>query len=109
LKRQARREQSPCHQAPTFGAVCAALGMARIDAQRLYLFLHLRGLVSSAVRLSLIGPLAAQALQHRAGAIGEQVLARCADLGPEDAASTAPLLDIYQGHHDRLYSRLFGS
>jgi len=37
------------------------------------------------------------------------VLARCGALGEEDLAQTAPLLDLLQGHHDRLYSRLFSS
>jgi urease accessory protein UreF len=37
------------------------------------------------------------------------VLARCANLAETDAAQTAPLIDIRQGTHDRLYSRLFQS
>lgn len=109
LKAEVRRERSPAHLAPVTGAVAAALGVARDEAQRLFLFLHLRALVSTAVRLGIIGPLEAQALQHRLGATAEAVLQRCAGFPPEDAAGSAPLHDLFHGHHDRLYSRLFMS
>lgn len=97
------------HLAPVFGFVLGALEVPRDEAERLFLFQHLRGLVSAAVRLSLVGPLAAQALQHRLGERAASVLARCQDLTLTDLAQTAPLLELFQGHHDRLYSRLFSS
>jgi len=97
------------HFAPVFGAVSSILGIAREDAQRLFLFLHLRGLISSAIRLSLIGPLEAQATQYRLSGPLESILSRCSRLGEDDLASAAPLVDLFQGHHDRLYSRLFSS
>jgi urease accessory protein len=109
LKATIRRERAPAHLAPAFGAVCAALGVARGDCLRLFLFLHLRGLVSSAVRLGIAGPLEAQALQHRLGGDAEAVLARCGGLALDEAAGCAPLLELFHGHHDRLYSRLFSS
>jgi urease accessory protein len=109
LKATVRRERLACHLAPVTGAVTAILGIARAEALRLFLFLHLRALVSTAVRLGIVGPLEAQGLQHRLGGVAEAVLARCAALGPEDAASPAPLHDLLQGHQDRLYSRLFMS
>lgn len=104
-----RVEGQPCHLAPCFGAGVRALGVARDEASRLFLFLQLRGAVSTAIRLGLIGPLAAQALQARAATEAEAVLARCGDLGVADAAQTAPLLDVWHGQHDRLYSRLFST
>lgn len=109
LKTAVRRDRLACHLAPVAGALTAALGIARHDGLRLFLFLHLRALVSTAVRLGIVGPLEAQGLQHRLGTTAEDVLVRCADLGPEDAASSAPLHDLFQGHQDRLYSRLFMS
>ena len=39
----------------------------------------------------------------------EDVLIRCRNLKVEDIAQTAPLLEIWQGAQDRLYSRLFQS
>jgi urease accessory protein len=97
------------HFAPVFGTVAALLDIECHDAQRLFLFLHLRGLVSSAVRLGIVGPLEAQALQYRLADALESVLSRCAGLREYHLATTAPLVDIFQGHHDRLYSRLFSS
>ncbi|MDC3952445.1 urease accessory protein UreF [Polyangium jinanense] len=110
LRVRAREDESFCgHFAPVFGAVSALLGLERDEAQRLFLFLHLRGLVSSAVRLSLLGPLEAQALQHRLTGSVLAVLSRHAMRGEEDLTTTAPLVDLFQGHQDRLYSRLFSS
>jgi urease accessory protein len=109
LRARVRAEGLAGHLPPVFGAVSRIVGLGRDDAQRLFLFQHLRGLIGSSVRLNLVGPLAAQALQHRLGALASAVWARCRDLGPEDICQTAPLLELFQGHHDRLYSRLFSS
>ena len=38
-----------------------------------------------------------------------RALDRCRDLDERDAAQTAPILDVLQSAHDRLYSRLFQS
>lgn len=109
LKATVRNGRLPGHLAPITGVVCAALDLDRERSQRLFLFLHLRTLVSTAVRLGIVGPLEAQAIQHRVGASAEAVWRRCGDLAPGDAAASAPLHDLFQGHHDRLYSRLFMS
>jgi urease accessory protein len=97
------------HFAPIFGAVTHELGIARSDAVNLFCFQHLRGVVSAAVRLGIVGPMEAQTLQHRLGPCAREVANRCQDLGVGDAAQTAPLLDLWQGTQDRLYSRLFQS
>jgi urease accessory protein len=76
---------------------------------RLFFFLHLRGLVAAAIRLGIVGPMEGQALQHRLSAVAEEVLAQCGKLTIGEAAQTAPLLEIWQGTQDRLYSRLFQS
>ncbi|MFT3771640.1 MAG: urease accessory UreF family protein [Minicystis sp.] len=109
LRVQVRAEGLFGHLAPVFGAITRILGVVLDDAQKLFLFLHLRSLVSSAVRLNAIGPIGAQSLQHRLGEQALRVWGRCRALGPEDLAQTSPLLDLFQGHHDRLYSRLFSS
>ena len=96
-----------CHLAPVLGAVLARLGADRETAGRVYLFQQVRGWLAAAVRLSIVGPMEAQALQCSLGPRLEQILVRCATLGIEDAAQTAPLLDLWQGSQDRLFSRLF--
>ncbi|MHB8522315.1 MAG: urease accessory protein UreF [Limisphaerales bacterium] len=98
-----------CHLAPIFGVVMRELEIDRDSGSRLFCFLHLRGLVTSAVRLGVVGPLEAQALQYQMGGCAEEILARCRRLSVEDIAQTAPLIDLWQGTHDRLYSRLFQS
>jgi len=89
--------------------VAAFLGLGLETGARMFLFMHLRGLCSAAVRLGITGPLQAQALQHRISAAGERIWAECLELAPEQAAQTAPLLEVWQGSQDRLYSRLFQS
>ncbi len=105
LRSQAK--QSPSHFAPIFGAVARQLGFEKEASLRLYLFTQIRGWLSSAVRLNIIGPIEAQALQAALPSSAETAIRRCASL--EDAAQTAPLLDLFQGCQDRLYSRLFQS
>jgi urease accessory protein len=97
------------HLAPVFGAVTQALAIAPADALRLFVFLHLRGSIAAAVRLNIVGPMEGQAIQHQLAAMGEAIVRRGLTLTPDDLAQTAPLLEIWQGAHDRLYSRLFQS
>jgi urease accessory protein len=106
---EVRSRRLPGHLAPVFGAVLRALGAGEEEARRLFLFQGARALVSAAVRLGVVGPLEAQALLARAGHQAGRALDATAALAPEDAASSAPLLDLAQGHQDRLYSRLFQS
>ena len=97
------------HVAPITGAVCAALAVPLETTQRLVLFTAARGVLSAAVRLGIAGSYEAQRLQSDAAATMARVLERCRDAGSGDLAQTAPLIDILQGAHDRLYSRLFQS
>lgn len=102
-------EAPRAHYAPVFGAIARALEMDEAATGRLFFFNHLRGLTASAVRLNIVGPLEAQTLQHRLAPRAAAVLADCAALDVDDLAQTAPLLELWQGSQDRLYSRLFQS
>jgi urease accessory protein len=110
---EARLRESECppcgHLAPVFGMVARALNFERGGAARMFLFWHLRGWLAGAVRLGLIGPLEAQSRQAQLGNVAEEVYQRFANLGLKDIAQTAPLVDLWQGAQDRLYSRLFQS
>jgi urease accessory protein len=97
------------HFAPLFGAATRALDCRRPDAQKLFLHVTARGVLSAAVRLGIIGPYAAQRMQADCAGDFERVLVRCSELTECDVAQTAPLIDVMQGTHDRLYSRLFQS
>jgi len=109
LASRVRLERLPGHFAPIAGAVLRKLGVTQVRAQRLFLFLTLRGLVSAGVRLGLVGPLQGQAIEARAPAVAEQVLAECSSKNLDAAAQVDPLLELLQGHQERLYSRLFQS
>ncbi len=97
------------HFAPAFGAAMQRCGVDELSAAFAFLFNHLRGLLASAVRLNSIGPMEAQALQFQLSPLARQIAEHCATLDIEDAAQSAPLLDLWQGAQDRLYSRLFQS
>lgn len=107
LQRDARARGQPIHHAPTFGAVAAHLGLPADETRQAFVHLQLRGLISAAVRLGLLGPHEAQALQFALTPDLDRILATCASLGVDDLAQTAPLLDLFGATHDRLYSRLF--
>lgn len=100
---------SRAHFAPLFGAAMAALGMSRQEASTLHLHSALRGLLSAAVRLAVIGPHEAARMHDRLAPTLEAVLTQCAHLSVDDAATVLPLLDVVWATHDGLYARLFQS
>jgi urease accessory protein len=97
------------HFAPVFGASLRRLKVSRAVAGRMFLFNHLRAVLAAAVRLNIVGPMEAQRMQHHLSVNVENILKKCEDLPVDEVAQTAPLLDLWQGAHDRLYSRLFQS
>lgn len=97
------------HLAPVFGAATGLLGLPSAETIRLFVFMHLRSALAAAVRLNIVGPMEGQAIQFDLSAEAEAVVRAGASLGLDDLAQTAPLLDLWQGTQDRLYSRLFQS
>jgi urease accessory protein len=100
------------HFAPTFGRITGELGLDAAAACRLLMFLTARAIVSSSVRLGIVGPMEGQSIQHRLGPAAERWSAealRLGELGPDAAAQISPILELLQASHDRLYSRLFQS
>ncbi len=97
------------HFAPVFGAATSALSLPTHSAVELFLFQNLRGWLAAAVRLGAAGPMEAQAIQHRLAPLAREILRSAMSMSVDDIANTAPLLEIWQGGQDRLYSRLFQS
>ena len=97
------------HFAPVFGAGLRRLAIPRETTCRMFFFNHLRSVLAAAVRLNIVGPMEAQMLQHKLSAKAELVRQKCEALTLGQIAQTAPLLDLWQGAQDRLYSRLFQS
>jgi urease accessory protein len=107
LREQARDGSQ--HLAPAFGASLAVLGVDRDATLRLHLHSVLRGLVSAAVRLSLVGPAQGQSMHARASTTLDAVVSRCLDLDVSVQTQTSPLHDLLAGGHALLDSRLFAS
>lgn len=97
------------HFAPVFGTTLRQLGVTAETAARMFFFSHLRGVLAAAVRLNIAGPMEAQMLQRRLAPVAEEIAVDCGALTINDLAQTSPLLDLWQGAQDRLYSRLFQS
>jgi urease accessory protein len=97
------------HYAPVIGAAGRALGLPLDAMQRLFLFQAARGVIAAAVRLGIVVSYEAQRVQAECAPALDAVLRRCSALDDRHLAQTAPILDILQSTHDRLYSRLFQS
>lgn len=105
----AQVRQTCGHAGPAMGAMLHALGVSAGDARNLCLYGTARGVLAAAVRLGIAGSYNAQRLQHEAAPSMVAIAARCSTLDVNDLAQTAPVLDVLQSAHDRLYSRLFQS
>jgi urease accessory protein len=104
----ARSAGTPQHLAPVFGVVHAALGVDERNAVSNFLFVTLRGLVSAAVRLGIVGPLEGQGMQFDLARSSPQWAERALSIcNVDEITATSPLLDYYQSLQDLLYSRLF--
>jgi len=107
---------SPPHIAPALGVVGGLLGLDEIQVCRLFAYCMARDLVSSAVRLSLIGPLASVPLLHKVQESAENgICAVYHDIQnhPQDpllvAAISAPVIEAIHPCHEILQVRLFRS
>jgi urease accessory protein len=107
IAEHARR--GPAHHAPVFGAIFGTLGIP--ERETLAAFVHgtARGILSAAVRLGLLGTLEAQRLHAERAALLEHVVDGARKLAIDDAAQTAPLIEIFAALHERLDGRIFQS
>jgi len=108
-KQLVRSQHAKGHLPVVFGVMARSLQISKEKTQRVHLFLFVRAIISAAVRLSLVGPYLAQRLLTQSHPIVESVLQDCKGLSSQQADQRNPLLDIIQGCHDSLYSRLFNS
>ena len=99
------------HFAPIWGAVTCALGLAEGNAAYLFLYNHVKSVLSAAVRANVVGPYHA----HKFLA-GEWVRREIKDaidhfqaVETSMVGQTWPSLDLWLGRHERLYSRMFNS
>ena len=97
----------PTHAAPVFGTIASILNLGADATARLFVFTQLRGWISAAVRLNIVGPIGGQRVQHELAEDCERCAAQFGRIALNDISQTVPLLDLWQGTQDRLYSRLF--
>ncbi|TAQ90422.1 hypothetical protein B7494_g1227 [Chlorociboria aeruginascens] len=99
------------HLAPLFGAIACILGMSLQQTAYVFMLSHVKALLSAAVRASMFGPyhaqkvLASVEVQERI----REVIDREWGTTVEDAGQTVPVMDLWVGRHEMLYSRIFNS
>jgi urease accessory protein len=107
LRAQAAADNGEIHFAPSLGRALALLGASREQAAWVYLHGLARDQTAAAMRLGLLGPKSAQALQARALEAAEARVRETAPPPYREAWRTSPLVEAGQGGHGFLYSRLF--
>ncbi|KAI1468537.1 UreF-domain-containing protein [Daldinia caldariorum] len=99
------------HLAPLFGAVSSLCGLSERQTAYVFMLGHVKALVSAAVRAGLFGPYQAQRILAGEEVRGllEEVIAREWETRVEDAGQCVPVMDLWVGRHELLYSRIFNS
>lgn len=99
------------HFAPVWAVITAAMGISVKDSAYAFLLNHAKAVTSAAVRASMVGPYQAQGVL--AGNWLRKEIAMCLEenweVNVEDAGQGVPMVDIWIGRHEMLYSRIFNS
>ncbi|KAL9587774.1 MAG: hypothetical protein Q9212_000066 [Teloschistes hypoglaucus] len=99
------------HFPPLWAVVTRALGVPIHDSANLFLVNHAKAVLSAAVRASVMGPYQAQAVLG-SGWLREEVRRLMSEnwhVQVEDAGQVVPVMDLWVGRHELLYSRIFNS
>lgn len=99
------------HVAPLWGLVCRSQGLELIETAYVFLLNHAKAVLSAAVRAAALGPYAAQGLLASGWLRGllEDAVKENWATEVENAGQCAPVLDLWVGRHELLYSRIFNS
>ncbi len=99
------------HFPPLWGVMTRLMELTQEQAAYVFLFNHVKAIVSAAVRANVIGPYQAQAIlmDPRTQQALHAALDANWDVPVEDAGQVAPVLDLWMGRHELLYSRIFNS
>lgn len=99
------------HLAPLFGVISSLLGLSLDQTAYVFMLGHVKALVSAAVRANLMGPYAAQKVL--ASATTQDMIATAIKrewaTPYEEAGQSVPVMDLWIGRHEMLYSRIFNS
>lgn len=99
------------HLAPIWGAAALSLGLNLEEAGYVFLLNHAKAVISASVRASVIGPYQAQSLLagEPLQKLVKSSLEKVWFVQPGDAGQAVPSLDLWNGRHELLYSRIFNS
>jgi urease accessory protein len=99
------------HLGPLFGAIACILGMSLQQTAYVFILSHVKALLSAAVRASIFGPYQAQkilaSVEVQRGI--REAIDREWKTSVEDAGQSVPIMDLWFGRHEMLYSRIFNS
>lgn len=99
------------HLAPLFGAIANAVGLSLQQTAYVFMLSHVKALVSAAVRAGTFGPYQAQKVLAGAEmqSLINAVIEREWGTPVEEAGQSVPVMDLWIGRHEILYSRIFNS
>ncbi|KAL2760771.1 hypothetical protein ACRALDRAFT_2096295 [Sodiomyces alcalophilus JCM 7366] len=99
------------HLGPVLGAVSRLVGLTMHQTAYVFMLSHVKALVSAAVRASVFGPYQAQKVLGSADVqkMIVTVIEREWSTPVEEAGQTMPMMDLWIGRHELLYSRIFNS
>jgi len=99
------------HFAPLWALVCRAMSVPVSQTAYVFLFNHAKAVLSAAVRASVMGPYQAQGVLASGWLQGEIRAAMDGswDVSIEEAGQGVPVMDLWMGRHEVLYSRIFNS
>ncbi|KAI4204437.1 MAG: hypothetical protein LQ350_001194 [Teloschistes chrysophthalmus] len=99
------------HFPSLWAVVTRALGIPMHDSANLFLVNHAKAVLSAAVRASVMGPYQAQAVLGSAWLREEvrRLMGENWNVQVEDAGQVVPIMDLWVGRHELLYSRIFNS
>ena len=103
-------DQLPCHMPCVMGLAAAALGLPASVATDALMFGTTRDMLAAAIRLNLVGPMRAVAIQaalSKTAAASSSLGGPVHPLPPSEAAGASPMLDTVHAMHDMLDMRLF--
>lgn len=99
------------HLAPLFGAICNLLGLTLRQTAYVFMLSHVKALVSAGVRAAMMGPYVAQRVlaSREVQDLISAMIDREWDTRYEEAGQSVPVMDLWIGRHEMLYSRIFNS
>jgi len=99
------------HLGPLFGAIASILGLGLQQTAYVFMLSHVKALLSAAVRASMFGPYHAQKIL--ASFEVQEGIRKSIDqewnTEVENAGQSVPIMDLWVGRHEMLYSRIFNS